>query len=187
MVIAIVGRWYFVYCEVLCKLGSLYQCYSVILHCQVEQPSPVLGHFHLSSLLVPAITSYCVNIDRCPHWALEGSLSSVESPRTSPDAVCGTGWPTDHRAVNLRQEDVANPTVPYLPHHILVTPGTSILRQVFNWTSPGREEKNHLLLPDAYWFAVRPDSSKCGPQLRSSESMLERQALRSHPRPMQSF
>lgn len=121
-------------CIVKCcvNLGVLYQCYSVIWHCQVEQPSPILGHFHLSSLLDPAIASYCVNIDRCPHWALEGSLSSVESPRTSPDAVCGTGWPTDHSAVNLRQEDADNPTVPYPPHHILVIAGTSVLRQVFN-------------------------------------------------------
>ena len=132
------------------NLGVLYQCCSVIWHCQLEQPPPILGHFHLSSLLDPAIASYCVNIDRCPHWALEGSLSSVESPRTSPDAVCGTGWPTDHSAVNLRQEDADNPTVPYPPHHILVIAGTSVLRQVFNWNSPGREEKNHLLLPDAY-------------------------------------
>lgn len=114
-----------------------------------------------------------------PSWALEGSLSSVESPRTSPDAVCGTGWPTDHSAVNLRQEDADNPTVPYPLHHVPVIPGTSILRQVFNWNSHGKEEKNHLLLPDAYWFAMRPGYSECGPQLRSSESMLESQALRS--------
>ena len=151
----------------------------MILHCQVEQPSPILGHFHLSSLLDPAIASYCVNIDRCPHWALEDSLSSVESPRTSPDAICGTGWPADHSAVNLRQEDADNPTVPYPLHHVPVIPGTSILRQVFNWNSHGKEEKNHLLLPDAYWFAMRPGYSECGPQLRSSESMLESQALRS--------
>lgn len=44
-------------------------------------------------------------------------------------------------AVNLRQEDADNPTVPYPLHHVPVIPGTSILRQVFNWNSHGKKKK----------------------------------------------
>lgn len=78
----------------------------------------------------------------------------------NPHIFCGTSCPADCRTMNLRPEGAHSSTILCPTYHMPVFPGTSVLRQAFNY-SPEKEEK-----PISYSLILishEPQILKCGP------------------------